>query len=65
MARPTDGEAWDAMCDAFGLDEFQRIAVAEISRDLDRVDPTGNAIPEPDSEHERLLTRLGAVILGA
>lgn len=60
--RLTEGPTWESFCDKFGLDDFQRIAVAEISRGLDRVDPDGTSMPQPGSEHAALLAELVEVV---
>jgi hypothetical protein len=54
-------EAFDWMATHFGLDEFQRIAVRSILRDLE---PYHQNVwpPFPDSRHERLLIELGAIV---
>jgi hypothetical protein len=51
-------QAFIEIADALVLDEFQRIAVRDILTDLKKFDWP----PEPDSEHERLLIQLGAII---
>jgi hypothetical protein len=54
----TRDEALDQAFALFGLDEFQRIAAADILRDLE-----GESWPPaPDSKHEQKLMELGALV---
>lgn len=52
-------QALDLLGDMLGLDEFQRIVVATLSRELDGFDWP----PAPGSDHERKLMQLGAIVM--
>jgi hypothetical protein len=55
----TPEEARDQALRIMGLDEFQRIAVVDLSRDID----LSAGMPAPGSEEERRLIELGRFVL--
>ena len=62
MATPEEAkqQSMKILGDAPGLDEFQRIAVADLMNDLEGF----SWPPNPGSVHERKLMELGSIVTG-
>ena len=62
MATPEEArqQSLKLIADTLGLDEFQRIAVADLMNDLEGF----KWPPNPGSMHEKKLMELGAIVTG-